>query len=66
MSIYISLILIVVATIPLYVYDKYFYLALNTACIFCVMAFRGISVGADTISYRDLFMQSTIQAASVT
>ena len=50
MSIYISLILIVVATIPLYVYDKYFYLALNTACIFCVMAFRGISVGADTIS----------------
>lgn len=62
MSIYISLILIVVVTIPLFIYNKYFYLGLNTACIFCVMAFRGSSVGADTISYRDLFMQSTIQA----
>ncbi|HIX36018.1 MAG TPA: EpsG family protein [Candidatus Limosilactobacillus merdigallinarum] len=58
MSIYICLFVLNIVTIPVYIVKPKLYLFMNLIPLWTVMAFRGIRVGADTITYSQIFYQS--------
>lgn len=62
MLVYIILFLFNIITIPIYIRQKSLYLGINLIPLWILMAFRSIHVGADTITYSNVFYQSdTVQ-----
>lgn len=59
MTIYIILFSLNILTIPLFKYSKKTYLLVNIIPLWVVLAFRNFTVGADTISYVNVYKQSS-------
>lgn len=60
MLIYILLFTFNLITIPIYLVKSKAYLIINLIPLWILMSFRDVSVGADTISYYNIFYQSEI------
>lgn len=60
MLIYILLFILNVITIPFYLEKPKLYLVINLIPLWFIMAFRNIRVGADTITYSQVFYQSDV------
>ena len=60
MQTYILLFLFNLITIPVYLANHKSYLTMNIIPLWIIMAFRGIRVGNDTISYSNIFYQADI------
>jgi hypothetical protein len=60
MLVYIFLFVLNIITIPFYIGKPKLYLIVNLIPLWALMAFRGIQVGADTITYSKIFYLSNV------